>query len=72
MAGIELDKSFAVPVYSTVCLRCKHYRPGAEGAGRQCAAFPAADSIPLEIWRGDNKHLRPFPGDNGITFEPVQ
>lgn len=69
--GITLDKEFAIPVYSTVCLLCKHYRPDAEGSGRQCAAFPKADSIPLEIWSGDNPHLRPFPNDRGIQFEPL-
>jgi len=32
-----------------------------------CAAFP--DGIPDEIAYGDNLHLTPFPGDNGITFK---
>lgn len=68
---IELDRSFDIPEYSSVCLRCKHYRPNADGAGRQCAAFPKDDSIPLVIWKGENPHLRPFPGDHGIQFEPL-
>ena len=33
-----------------------------------CDAFP--DGIPDEIAYGDNPHTSPFPGDNGIQFEP--
>ena len=32
-----------------------------------CSAFPAG--IPEEIAYGDNLHLEPFPGDNGVQFE---
>jgi len=32
-----------------------------------CKAFPKG--IPDEIAFGNNKHLKPFPGDNGIQFE---
>jgi len=32
-----------------------------------CAAFP--DGIPDEISLGNNPHLEPFPGDNGIQYE---
>ena len=32
-----------------------------------CEAFP--DGIPAEIAYGRNKHLKPFPGDNGIQYE---
>ena len=32
-----------------------------------CEAFP--DGIPAEIAYGDNPHLKPYPGDNGIQFE---
>ena len=32
-----------------------------------CKAFPKG--IPDEIAYGDNLHTKPFPGDNGITFE---
>ena len=34
-----------------------------------CKAFP--DGIPLPIIAGDIGHLEPFPGDNGIQYEPV-
>jgi hypothetical protein len=32
-----------------------------------CLAFP--NGIPNEIAYGDNEHLRPVEGDNGIQFE---
>jgi hypothetical protein len=51
---------------SPVCVHCKHH---AYKQGRTCPAFP--DGIPAEIWRGDNPHTSPYPGDNGIRFEPV-
>ena len=36
---------------------------------RTCKAF--RDGIPDVIWEGDNFHLEPFKGDNGIQFDPV-
>lgn len=66
---IKLDKSFEIPFYSSVCSLCKHYRSNEGEGGRTCAAFPKADSIPLEIWTGKNNHREPYPGDHGIQFE---
>lgn len=37
-------------------------------AGCDCAAFP--NGIPKEIAFGDNPHTDPYPGDNGIQYEP--
>lgn len=65
---ITLDKSFEIPVYSEVCLRCKHLQFEQD---RTCVAFPEGNSIPLPIWMGENDHTQPYPGDNGIQFEPV-
>ena len=69
--GITIDKGFEIPVYSPVCTRCANWRPDEGGAGRQCRAFTKIDSIPLAIWNGENDHRSPFPGDNGIQFQPV-
>lgn len=63
-SNIVIDAEFAVPEYSTVCSYCRH----ALLAKRRCKAF--AGEIPLEIWNGQNDHRAPFPGDNGIQFEP--
>ncbi len=58
------DRIFDIPVYSPTCVFCKHLRDG-----RSCDAFPAPDSIPMEIWIGDSDHREPYPGDRGIRFE---
>ena len=47
------------------CIQCEHYW----GDGK-CAAFQKG--IPLEIWRGDNNHTKPYKGDNDIQFEPIE
>jgi hypothetical protein len=53
--------------------KCIHYK-GIKQSDRTestekpyCKAFP--DGIPSEIAYGDNKHLKPYPGDNGIQYE---
>lgn len=50
-----------------VCYECKHFIDNIDKP--QCAAF---DVIPMPIWDGTNDHRQPFPGDNGIQFEPVE
>lgn len=35
-----------------------------------CSAFPKG--IPEEIAYGRNLHIEPFPGDQGIRFEPME
>ena len=56
-----------LPVYSPVCTTCRHFDHAS--LGRTCAAFP--NGIPVVIWRGDNTHRRPYPGDNGLQYEPM-
>jgi len=34
-----------------------------------CKAFPSG--IPDEVLQGENDHREPYPGDNGIRFEPI-
>lgn len=58
----------SIPHFSPICTYCKHWRIR---EGRACAAFPERDSIPMVIWRGENDHRTPFPGDHGIQFEPI-
>ena len=56
------------------CIECKH-APGNQGRpvtkpGAWCDAFP--DGIPEDIFWGDHNHKKPYPGDNGIRFEPIE
>jgi hypothetical protein len=54
------------------CLNCKHYfHAGTERwqPGLHCAAFP--DRIPWEIFDRRVDHTTPYPGDNGIVYEPL-
>lgn len=45
------------------CLSCKHYR-----GYLKCDAYP--DGIPEPLLEGTS-HKMPYPGDNGIRWEPA-
>ena len=52
-------------MYSVQCGNCQRKFPGKPG----CKAFVR---IPFEILMGKADHRKPYPGDNGIRFEPVK
>jgi len=58
------EKSETYGYYSPVCSFCNHQRAD----HYTCDAFP--DGIPEEIWVGRVDHKSPYPGDNGIMFDP--
>ena len=47
-----------------MCMWCKRYR-----GGLKCEVFP--ERIPTDILHSKHDHRKPYPGDNGIRFEPV-
>ena len=49
------------------CNNCKHY--GDDYGLGKCKAFP--DGIPLPIAAGNILHDKPFNGDKGIRFTPM-
>ena len=49
----------------TQCVRCKHWIRQME-----CEAFDGP--IPVEILSNEHDHRKPYPGDNGIQFEPTE
>ena len=63
---VTIDKGHGVPRYSGTCSHCEHL------AGfRRCAAF-GQEPIPMEIWDGPDGHTEPYPGDNGLRFQPKE
>ena len=48
------------------CHYCKHYIISDDIIPR-CKAFP--DGIPLEIFREEFDHTKPYKNENGIMFE---
>jgi len=52
-----------------ICMWCVRFHEDNED-GLTCDAFPHA--IPDEIIWNAHDHRYPFPGDNGLLFEPVE
>ncbi|MDK2892843.1 hypothetical protein [Methanohalophilus sp.] len=52
-----------------LCDTCKHLNRGILGWWK-CKAYP--DGIPEKIFWGDVDHHKPYKGDNGIQYEPME
>ena len=48
------------------CTWCANRSPD----GTRCKAYPKG--IPVELLFNEHDHRTPFPGDNGILYQPVQ
>ncbi len=51
------------------CAFCKHLHTATPEEPLTCDAFP--DGIPEPIATTKVEHVEPYPGDNGIRFEPL-
>lgn len=56
------------PAAPPICYECKHFNENPEVL--TCTAFP--DGIPFEIITSEFDHHKPYPGDHGIQFEPIE
>lgn len=70
MSKIVLDekpeRDMMRKVRAPVCGECKHLGR----SGQDCVAFP--DEIPDAILLYGFDHRKPYKGDSGIRFEPVE
>ena len=68
-----------IPPHRNICLVCNNYKGTrlieiGEGIEEDFVNFCSAfnDGIPYEILTGENDHTKPYKGDNGIQFEPIE
>ena len=50
------------------CVACRYFDTTVRDKN-VCKAFP--DGIPEKIASGEVGHTEPYPGDNGIQYEPI-
>lgn len=65
----EEETSRMTTIDPPICFTCKHLHDPDTYPHLKCAAFP--DGIPKQILYHDADHRKPYPGDQGIRFEPV-
>lgn len=59
-----------VIIIPPVCYNCKYFNKNREQQGYfECKAYPFG--IPEEILTSEIDHTKPYKGDNGIQFEPI-
>jgi hypothetical protein len=66
---IVIDTEFNRKIFPPICVQCEHFNRVTRNS---CRAYLNPDSIPDEIWNGQNTHTQPYPGDHGIQFKRVK
>lgn len=65
-----MEGADAVTITMPMCMFCSHLRRDNQ-QGNFCDAFPDGDGIPGDIMRNEADHRRPFIGDHGVRFKPI-
>lgn len=63
----QIDTTSHAP--NRLCYSCKHFRQSSKKTLR-CTAYQ--DVIPPKIFYGKHDHHYPYPGDEGILYEPIE
>ena len=63
---IEKAEESPIELLPSICSECAFINPNNP---TKCTAFPGG--IPLEVFTGEFDHHQAYPGDGGITFEPM-
>jgi hypothetical protein len=61
------DWAYQMTPFSETCMFCVYLNSNL--TFRSCKVFPGG--ISREIWMGENDHSKPYPGDHGVSFEPI-
>jgi len=59
-----------MPLPLVQCAYCRHFKAERRD-GNYCTAYPFAPGIPLAIIQNQHDHRQPYPGDNGVRFDPL-
>ena len=65
---MTFQTSEPLKAFAASCNTCRHVIGSFAALHPKCRAFP--DGIPIEIIHAYNDHKTPYPGDNGIQYEP--
>lgn len=61
--------TMAPELFESSCEKCKWL---AQDLPTHCTAYPRGRGIPEAIRFGSNDHTKPYRGDHGLQYEPLE